>query len=225
MLPPASMADEVAAPSLVLRGRFVRLEPLSMGHVAELARAVSEDPAAYPWSWVPRGEPAVHEYVATALALRAQGSAVPFATVRLDDARVVGSTRFFDIEHWPWPAGHPRRSRATPDACEIGYTWLARSAMRTSVNTEAKLLMLGHAFETWRVLRVCLHTDERNAQSRAAIERIGGRFEGILRAHRPAVDGGARNSARYSILAEEWPGIRARLRDRLERGAPVSPTA
>ena len=97
------------------------------------------------------------------------------------------------------------------DACEIGYTWLGRSAIRTAANTEAKLLLLTHAFETWELLRVCLHTDVRNQRSRAAIERIGGKFEGILRAHRMATDYIARDSARYSIVAAEWPDVKLRL--------------
>jgi RimJ/RimL family protein N-acetyltransferase len=93
----------------------------------------------------------------------------------------------------------------------MGYTWLAPSALRTAANTEAKLLMLAHAFETWQVLRVCLHTDARNHRSRAAIERIGGRFEGILRAHRMAADYTTRDSVRYSIVAAEWPEAKQRL--------------
>ena len=101
--------------------------------------------------------------------------------------------------------------RGVPDACEIGYTWYAHSAIRTAANTECKLLMLAYAFETWRVLRVCLHADARNLRSRAAIERIGGWFEGILRAHRMAADFIARDSARYSIVAAEWPEVKAKL--------------
>jgi N-acetyltransferase len=141
---------------------------------------------------------------------------VPFAIVRSHDGVVIGSTRFFDLEQWSWPQGHPSRGRALPDACEIGYTWLARSAIRTPVNTEAKMLMLTHAFEAWQVLRVCLHTDIRNERSRAAIERIGGKFEGILRAHRMAADFIPRDSARYSIIASEWPAVKLRLGQRLE---------
>jgi RimJ/RimL family protein N-acetyltransferase len=134
---------------------------------------------------------------------------------------VIGSTRFFDLERWAWPAGHARHVRSnenqTPDACEIGYTWLAPSAIRTAANTEAKLLMLTYAFETWQVLRVCLHTDVRNQRSRDAIERIGGKFEGILRAHRMAADFIARDSARFSIVAAEWPEAKGRLNRMLER--------
>ena len=136
---------------------------------------------------------------------------VSFATVRVSDDAVIGSTRFFNLERWAWPPGHLLHGRTTPDACEIGYTWLSRAALRTPANTESKLLMLTHAFETWKVLRVCLHTDVRNERSRAAIERIGGKFEGILRAHRMAADFIARDSARYSIVASEWPDVKQRL--------------
>ena len=133
--------------------------------------------------------------------------AVPFAIVRMDDGVVIGSTRFWNLERWAWPQGHPRHAHKFPDACEIGYTWLTRSAIRTAANTEAKLLMLTHAFETWQVLRVCFHTDARNQRSRAALERIGGKFEGILRAHRMAADYIPRDSMRFSIVAAEWPEV------------------
>ena len=111
----------------------------------------------------------------------------------------------------------PTYGRGVPDACEIGYTWLASSAIRTGANTEAKLLMLRHAFEVWQVLRVCLHTDVRNLRSRAAIERIGGKLEGILRSHRMAADFTSRDSARYSIIASEWPDVKMRLMQLLDR--------
>jgi RimJ/RimL family protein N-acetyltransferase len=131
------------------------------------------------------------------------------------DGVVIGSTRFFDIACWDWPASHPRHGRQNPDVCEIGHTWLAREAIRTAANTEAKLLMLTHAFDVWQMLRVCLHTDARNKRSQAAIERIGGKFEGELRAHRIGSDFTARNSYRYSILASEWPEAKGRLTERL----------
>ena len=131
--------------------------------------------------------------------------------VRMSDNTVIGSTRFFNLEYWGWPTGHPSHGRSAPDACEIGYTWYAASAIRTPANTEAKLLMLAYAFEDWKVLRVCLHTDVRNARSRAAIERIGGKFEGTLRAHRIAADFIPRDSARYSIIAAEWLGVKEKL--------------
>ena len=202
----------------VLAGRHIRLEPLEHSHVPALIAASAGDPELYRWSVVPRGETAVSRYVDTALAWRAAGTALAFATVRLADGKVIGSSRFFDIEHWAWPPGHARHGLTTADVCEIGYTWLSHEAVRTAANSEAKLLMLNHAFEEWRVLRVCLHTDARNDRSRAAIERIGGRFEGILRAHRLAADNTPRDSARYSILAAEWPEAKRLLAARLERG-------
>jgi len=131
---------------------------------------------------------------------------------------VVGSTRFGEIESWTWPEAHPqRRPAGIPDAAEIGWTWLAEEAQRTAVNTEAKRLMLAHAFETWRVHRITMITDVRNARSRAAIERLGATPEGVRRAHFPAPDGTVRDSAAYSILAAEWPAVRDRLDALLSR--------
>lgn len=199
---------------VVLRGRHVRLEPLEHRHVGGLATAAAEDPSLYRWSPVPQGRIEAAKYVDAALALRDAGSAVAFAIVRADV--VIGSTRFFNIERWGWPEGHARHGRVNPDACEIGYTWLARSAIRTAVNTESKLLLLTHAFETWQVLRVCFHADARNERSQAAIERIGGWREGVLRSHRMAVDFIARDSVRFSILASEWDAVKERLRRRIE---------
>jgi RimJ/RimL family protein N-acetyltransferase len=206
---------------VVLAGRHVRLEPLDYCHVDGLVAASAGDPALYRWSPVPQGKAEATSYIDTALAWRDAGSAVTFATLRASDGVVIGSTRFFNLERWAWPAGHARHVRSNenqpPDACEIGYTWLAPSAIRTAANTEAKLLMLTYAFETWQVLRVCLHTDVRNQRSRDAIERIGGKFEGILRSHRMAADFIARDSARFSIVAAEWPEVKPRLRQMLDR--------
>jgi N-acetyltransferase len=198
-----------------IEGRHVRLEPLQPGHAAGLAAASAEDPSLYGLSPVPQGEAAALEYIATAAALRDAGTAVPFAVRRLADDAVIGSTRFWDLVRWPWPPGHPRYGTSAPDICEIGYTWLARSAIRTAANTEMKRLMLEHAFEVWEVEAVCLHTDARNERSRRAMERIGAQFEGILRAHRLATDCLPRDSARYSITAREWPGVKRRLDEML----------
>jgi N-acetyltransferase len=194
-----------------LQGKHIRLEPLERRHIEPLAAACAGDPALYRWSPVPRGIEETTRYVETALTARDAGQAVPFATVRLVGSKVIGSTRLYNFEFWEWPAGHALHGRATPDACEIGYTWLTHSAIRTAANTEAKLLMLTHAFEVWQVLRVCLHTDARNERSRAAIERIGGKFEGILRSHRMAADYIARDSARFSFVASEWPAAKQNL--------------
>jgi N-acetyltransferase len=205
------------AESLTLFGRHIRLEPLDLRHVDGLVAAAAADPSLYQWSPIPRRKAEAILYIETALVWRDEGSAVPFATIRVEDGVVIGSTRFFNLERWSWPPGHARHGRHVPDACEIGYTWLTRSAVQTAANTEAKLLMLEYAFETWQVLRVCFHTDARNQRSRAALERIGGKFEGILRAHRMAADFIARDSVRYSIVAAEWPDGKQRLRQLLDR--------
>jgi len=199
----------------ILAGRHVRLEPLAHVHIPGLVAAAREDSALYRWSTVPQGVMEMAQYVDTALGGREAGSALPFATVRAEDDMVIGSTRFFELERWAWPAGHPHSRRNGFDSCEIGYTWLAASASRTAANTEAKLLMLSHAFEAWGVHRVCFHTDVRNERSRAALERIGAQFEGVLRAHRLAADLVPRDSARYSIVAAEWPQLKQRLQERL----------
>jgi len=203
--------------SPALQGRHIRLEPLSADHADALTAASAADPSLYRWSAVPVGRDAVQRYIETALAWRDAGAGLAFVHVRLADGAVLGSTRFFDLERWPWPVGHLRHGRTDPDVCEIGYTWLTRDALRTAANTEAKLLMLTHAFETWNVLRVCLHTDARNLPSQAAIERIGGKLDGVLRAHRLAADFTPRDSYRYSIVAPEWPGVKRYLQDRLQR--------
>jgi N-acetyltransferase len=195
----------------ILQGRYVRLEPLQRHHAAALAAAAAEDRPLYRWSPVPNGVTEVAAYIDAALSPRM----VPFVSIRVADNTVIGSTRFFDIEHWAWPPGHPRHGRDAPDACEIGYTWYARSAIRTGANTEGKLLMLTHAFEVWGMLRVCFHTDMRNERSRAALARIGGQFEGVLRSHRMASDFIARDSARFSIIAAEWPTAKQRLTEML----------
>lgn len=198
--------------SVLLAGRHVRLEPLSLAHVPALVEAATlGSRQTFDWTYVPPDEPSMRAYVEGALA---NPRAVAFATVH--DGVVVGSTRFGNIEHWDWPRGSARqRPRGYADAVEIGWTWLAARAQRTAVNTEAKLLMLGHAFEAWEVLRVTLKTDARNARSRAAIERLGARLDGLARAQLPAVDDTPRTSAVYSILAEEWPEVRGRLVERL----------
>lgn len=194
----------------VLTGKHVRLEPLDRRHIGGLVAAAAVDPSLYQWTPVPQGELAITTYVETALAWRDAGTAVPFAIVRADDGVVVGSTRFFNLDRWSWPEGHSRRGGAL-DACEIGYTWLTRAAIRTAANTEGKLLMMTHAFESWQALRVCFHTDARNQRSRAALERLGAKFEGLLRSHRMAADFIPRDSVCYSIVVKEWPDVKKRL--------------
>ncbi len=201
--------------TVVLTGKYVRLEPLNRSHLNGLVMAAAGNPTLYQWSLVPQNASATSRYIDTALSWQAAGTALPFAIALVESGSIIGSTRFWNLERWPWPEAHAENGKRAFEVCEIGHTWLTRSAIRTAANTEAKLLMLTHAFETWRVLRVSLHTDARNERSRAAIARIGGKFEGILRAHRMAADYTPRDSARFSITSAEWPDVKQRLRDRL----------
>jgi RimJ/RimL family protein N-acetyltransferase len=202
---------------VTLIGTYVRLEPLSHAHVPALASAAGSGPRdSYAFTRVPATEAEATAYVDEALALHGAGHALPFATIDGTNGRVVGSTRFLNVEFWAWPAGSPlQRGERLPDVVEIGATWLAPAAQRTAANTEAKLLMLTHAFEVWRVHRVSLMTDSRNMRSRDAILRLGARFDGVIRAARVAFDGGIRHTAAYSILEAEWPAVKAGLRAKL----------
>jgi len=205
---------------VVLTGRVVTLQPLTLDHVDGLVAAANEDRGSYGFTSVPSGTDAMRQYVTDVLADEQVGWALPFATTLADSARIVGCTRFLDLDDWGGGGGvgRPRiGATGTPRTAEIGGTWLAASVQRTAVKTEAKLLMLHHAFDTWEAERITLKTDARNARSRAAIERLGAHFEGIRRAHVPASDGGIRNSAYYSILRAEWPEVRAALEARLAR--------
>jgi N-acetyltransferase len=192
-----------------LTGERVRLEALGHRHAAALAAAAEGAGDLYRWTFVPRDSDAAHQYIETALAARDRRAQVPYAVVRLADQTVIGSTRFCFLDYWAWPDREP--GPAAPDVAEVGHTWLGPGSIRTGANTEMKRLMLTHAFETWQVKSVCLHTDARNARSRAAMERIGASFDGVLRAHRLAVDLTPRDSARYSVTAADWPSVRRHL--------------
>jgi RimJ/RimL family protein N-acetyltransferase len=209
-------------PSMVtpvtLAGRWVRLEPLGMSHAAGVLAAASGSRDTYGFTLVPGTAAETAAYIEGALAEQEAGRTLPFATVDRERDVVVGCTRLFNIEFWPWPPGNPnQRGADRPDVAEIGWTWLAAAAQRTPINTEAKLLMLAHAFDRWRVHRVSLMTDARNQRSRDAILRLGARFDGVLRAARPASDGAIRDTAAFSILDAEWPAVRANLEARLEQ--------
>ncbi len=209
----------------VREGQLVRLEPLDASHARPLAEAAAENRASYGFTWVPDGVDDARCYVDGALAYQATGRAVPFAVRRLSDGRIVGSTRFLDLQvfSWPppWPPGVGRGPEPAddrpPSVAEIGSTWYAASAQRTGINAECKLLMLTRAFDLWRVHRVTFKTDARNRASRGAIERLGARPDGVLRAHSPASDGTVRDTAYYSVLTAEWPEVRAALQRRLTR--------
>jgi RimJ/RimL family protein N-acetyltransferase len=197
----------------VLVGREVTLRPMRIEDVGALADAAAESREHYGLSVVPASREAMTAYVSRLLAQRDRGDRLPFVTEW--QRRVVGATCFIEPRVWDWPAGSALQRTDRPDAVEIGSTWLAASAQRTRCNTEAKLLMLSHAFERWEVHAVMLKTDERNQRSRRAIERLGARLDGIRRADMPAADGIVRNSAYYSITAAEWPGVKERLVRRL----------
>jgi RimJ/RimL family protein N-acetyltransferase len=203
--------DVIHAP--LLAGPTVTLRPLALADAAALAAAAEESRASYGFTRVPAGVEEAERYIALALADRDAGHRLPFVIVW--EERVVGSTSYLDVQRWRWPAGSPHQRTNRPDSVEIGSTWLAASAQRTRCNTEAKYLLLSHAFDVWDVHRVCLKTDERNAQSRRAIERLGARFEGLRRADMPAQDGSVRTSAYYSIIRAEWPDVRAKLEQAL----------
>ena len=212
----ASTTATTLVTPVVLTGRCVRLEPLTRAHAPALCAAASGSRDTYGLTWVPGSLVEAEIYIDTALREQGEGRSLPFATVDRLAERVVGSTRFLNIEFWSWPDGNAhQRGVERPDVVEIGATWLAAEAQRTRINTEAKLLMLAHAFEHWRVHRVSLMTDARNERSRNAIVRLGARFDGVLRAARPASDGAIRDTAAFSILDSEWPAVRTRLQARL----------
>ncbi|MFT3853350.1 MAG: GNAT family protein [Ilumatobacteraceae bacterium] len=207
-------------PSPTLTGRHVQLEQLRTDHVDALVAAANEDRSTYDWTAVPPTVEAMTAYVEGLLADQEHGEAAPFVQRRVADGALVGCTRYLRLEWWVDPTrvvGAGVSDPALPVELEIGGTWLAASAQRTPINTEAKLLLLRQAFDGWHVNRVAICTDVRNTRSRAAIERIGATFEGVLRRHRGSyVAGeGARDSAMYSVIAEEWPAVEAGLMTRL----------
>ncbi len=197
-------------PHPVLEGSLVRLEPLTHEHTSDLAAAVGRDRESFGWTWVPTPEQ-VSEYIEAQRGRAGDGSLTPYAQIAIETGRAVGATAYWN----------PRRHPGTGElyAIEIGFTWLAAEAQGTGVNTEAKLLLFANAFDNWGVQRVDLKTDARNARSRAAIAAAGASFEGVLRSWSrswaPGEDGLLRDSAIFSVVAPEWPSVRARLRRRL----------
>ena len=201
---------------VILEGCHVRLEPLSVVHIPALVQAASQSRDTYGFTYVPADADAMRSYVAAALAGRDAGHMLPFATIDRETGQVAGSTRFHHAEFWVWPAGSPyQRGQHLPDTVYIGTTWLAADAQRTGINTEAKLLMLTHAFETWRVHRVRIQADSRNKRSCRAIMRLGMHLDGVIRADRVALDGAIRDSSTFSILGSEWPEAKTQLTARL----------
>ncbi len=189
---------------VVLTGRHVRLEPLAWAHAADLRHA-GADPDV--WQFMPCGPfregAGIDELIAEALTQAATGVQVPFAIVHVDSGVAIGSTRYLEIR---------RKDRAL----EIGWTWIDPAHQRTVVNTECKLLLLEHAFETLGAVRMQFKTDARNQRSQTAIARIGARQEGMLRKSLIMSDGFIRDTVYFSIVREEWPQAKRRLQDMLE---------
>jgi RimJ/RimL family protein N-acetyltransferase len=189
---------------VTLEGQHTRLEPLTLAHQEALIVAADDGEL---WNSIVTIVPTretIAEYIEEALTGQAQGSELPFVIIQKATGRIVGTTRFYCIQ--------PHQRNAA-----IGYTWVSRSAQRTAVNTEAKLLLLTHAFEHWDCVRIEFITDVLNEQSRAAILRLGARQEGILRKHIIMPNGRIRDSVCFSIIAEEWPEVKARLVAKLSR--------
>lgn len=188
---------------IVLIGKQVRLEPLTLDHAPELF-AIGQEPAT--WRWMIRGpfEDAgdCRAWVLAAIRAEEVGGHVPFAIVAADSGRVAGCTRYFNVS-------------IADRGLEIGHTWIGSAFQRTGVNTECKWLLLRHAFENLKCARVQLKTDALNERSRAAIERIGAKFEGILRKYQLTQNGRIRDTAMYSITEDEWPAVRDRFQNQL----------
>ncbi|WP_409932461.1 GNAT family N-acetyltransferase [Paraburkholderia sp. BCC1886] len=187
-----------------LTGASVELRPLQPDHAPALLEAAADGELWNLTLTVVPGPQTMAAYLATALEGRAAGSVMPFVIVQRDSGRIVGSTRFWKID---------RANRKL----EIGHTWLSASVQRSPVNTEAKYLLLQHAFETMHCVRVQFTTDELNEKSRNAILRIGAKQEGIVRHERIMPDGRKRNSVRFSLIDDEWPVVKAMLQDKLGR--------
>lgn len=187
---------------VTLSGAHVRLEPLTWQHFPDLCE-VGLDPDL--WKWTPRAVRTPEEmrsYVEEALKGQEQGTALPFVTIERISGKIIGSTRYGNID-------------MTHKGVEIGWTWIAKEWQRTAINTEAKYLMLRHAFESLGCIRVQLKTDSLNERSRAAILRIGAREEGIFRNHMITCTGRVRNTVYYSIINADWPVVKARLEEYL----------
>jgi RimJ/RimL family protein N-acetyltransferase len=195
---------------IILEGDFVRLEPMTLEHLDGLSE-VGLDPEIWRFTLVLiRTREDMRSYMESALKLQRDGTTLPFVTIEQSSGRIVGSTRFGNYD--------PANRRI-----EIGWTWIAPPWQRTALNTDAKYLMLSHAFEKLHCVRVELKTDVLNSRSRKAMLRIGAKEEGILRKHSLVWDGRYRDSIYYSILDEEWPEVKAQLEKMLIRRPEAAP--
>jgi RimJ/RimL family protein N-acetyltransferase len=200
------MSKEMKVEPVSLEGRHVMLEPLAKTHLAGLAQVGLDEEL---WRWIPtpvRTTEDMAAYIETALQEEERGVSLPFAILEKATGRPIGSTRYGSIDR-----AHHR--------VEIGWTWVARDWQRTAMNTEAKYLLLRHAFEKLGCLRVELKTDSLNEKSRAAILRIGAKEEGIFRNHMITASGRIRHSVYFSIIESEWPAVKARLETKLNSRA------
>jgi len=201
------MATEMVVSPVILEGVHVRLEPLAKAHLARLAEVGLDEEL---WRWIPTPVQTREEmaaYIDTALNELEGGTALPFAIVEKATGCAIGSTRYGNIDR-------------THHRVEIGWTWVARQWQRTAMNTEAKYLLLRHAFETLGCMRVELKTDSLNERSRAAILRVGAREEGIFRNHMITASGRIRHTVYFSIIDSEWPAVKARLEAKLTSRQP-----
>lgn len=187
---------------ITLDGLNVRLEPLSLAHVTGLCKIGLDDELWKITMTLIRNEAEMKQYVETALSAQAAGTALPFATIDKKSGRVAGSTRFGNIDK-------------NNKRVEIGWTWCGKEFQRTHVNTEAKYLMLRHAFEVWGCFRVEFKTDVINEKSRNALQRIGAKEEGVLRRHQITASGRVRDSVYYSILDHEWQEVKQALEKKI----------
>jgi RimJ/RimL family protein N-acetyltransferase len=200
-------ANAASLGPIVLEGRGVRLEPLASTHREGLRQAAA-DPRIWPWMPADLSRPgALEAWMDEALYASDRGTAYVFTVIDRATNRIVGSTRYMDIQ-------------AEHRGVEIGWTWYAPAVWGTSINPEAKWLLLKHAFEEWGALRVQLKTDHQNLRSQAAIKKLGARYEGTLLNHRIRPDGSLRHTVLFSILPDEWPAVEARLIARLGRDTP-----
>ncbi|MEO1715129.1 MAG: GNAT family protein [Bacteroidota bacterium] len=191
---------------LRLEGQYVHLIPLESKHRNDLIKAASDGELWELWYTSVPSESTVDSYLATALAMQASGSGLPFAVWHVESEQIIGSTRYCNIDQ-----AHRR--------LEIGYTWYAKTYQRSAVNAECKLLLLEYAFETLKTMAVELRTHYFNTRSREAIARLGAKQDGILRQHRIDEHGRKRDTVVFSILDSEWPAVRFGLEERLRRGS------
>ncbi|HYY45487.1 MAG TPA: GNAT family protein [Candidatus Angelobacter sp.] len=191
---------------ITLTGRHIQLEPMRPEHAAALLEAGR---APEIWEWMPvrpLTPAAMDTWIARALTAQLQGREYPFVVIRLMDGRVIGSTRYLEVQE-------------EDRTVEIGWTWYSPDTWGGVVNPEAKYLLMRHAFEDWHAIRVALKTDIKNVHSQAAIRKLGAKYEGTLRNHRIRTDGTYRDTVLFSIIETEWPGVKPNLERRISEAA------